>query len=116
MSIELCEYFNNLPKNQLDKMLEILNGESRITLRLLDFIMYHVGILDDEHREIQLNYKKELGFFGRSLFDPFKRINKFNWRVYGYDIEIETSIGQLNFFKWCFDNEIINYVDRISIY
>ena len=53
--------------------------------------------------------------FSKSSFDPFCRKNKIVF--YYNDTEyIETSSGQLCFFRWCFENNIIDYVkNNLSI-
>ena len=47
--------------------------------------------------------------FSKRQFDPFCRKNKIIF--YYTDTEyIETSCGQLCFFRWCFENKILDYV------
>ena len=57
--------------------------------------------------------------YNKSSFDPFSRRNKlfFYYKNCGCNSEscthfIETSCGQLTFFKWCFENKILDYVDK----
>ncbi len=49
--------------------------------------------------------------FSKKAFDPFCRKNKII--LYYNDTEfIETSCGQLCFFKWCFQYNILDYVEK----
>ena len=53
--------------------------------------------------------------FSKSRFDPFCRKNKIIFYYTDTDY-IETSCGQLCFFRWCFENNILNYVkNNLSI-
>ena len=50
--------------------------------------------------------------YSKEYFDPFRRKNKLNDK-FTFKINnniIETTIGQLNFFKWAIENKIIDYV------
>ncbi len=46
--------------------------------------------------------------FSKSNFDPFCRKNKIIFEYRGKNIE--TSCGQLCFFRWCFQNDILEYI------
>jgi hypothetical protein len=65
---------------------------------------------------LYINYKAQLKTCKKIYFDPFKRHNKFNF-IYN-DITIATTIGQLTFFKWLFENKIYDYmiqnIDQIT--
>ena len=69
--------------------------------------------LEDKFEEfnIYLNYKAQLKSFQKKQFDPFCRRQRINFY---YDSEntkyIVTTVGQLNFFKWAIENNILNYV------
>tara|TARA_Y100000385_G_C12884904_1_gene547394 strand:- start:129 stop:452 length:324 start_codon:yes stop_codon:yes gene_type:complete len=53
-----------------------------------------------------MNYRSQLKAFKKILFDPFRRRERI---VFHYDKnkEISTTIGQLNFFRWAIENDII---------
>ena len=69
--------------------------------------------LEDKFEEfnIYLNYKAQLKSFQKKQFDPFCRRQRINFY---YDSEntkyIVTTVGQLNFFKWAIENNILNYI------
>jgi hypothetical protein len=57
---------------------------------------------------VYLEYKSQLKSFSKSLFDPFKR----GTRVTFHDSDgqsFETTIGQLNFFRWALRYNVIQY-------
>ena len=68
--------------------------------------------------DIYNDYKSQLKAYNKKLFDPFCRshnieiISKFNF-YYEENKFIVTTIGQLNFFKWAIENDIINYISNI---
>lgn len=70
----------------------IVWGRSPVSLRLIE---WYVSIFD---RTIQNDYHNQLRAYTRRLFDPFRRSSRM---VLDYeDRGIETTIGQMNFFKW----------------
>ena len=53
-------------------------------------------------------YKSQLKAYSKKRFDPFCRRDRINFKC-GND-NIETTIGQLNFFKWAISNLILEYI------
>lgn len=55
------------------------------------------------------DYKLKLKAYSKKRFDPFCRWDRV---TIPYDNEqyMETTIGQLNFFKWAIENNIIDYI------
>jgi hypothetical protein len=112
-------YYEDKNYAQLDKILKILNGESSISLRIIDWFVtnyakqkYVVYTLKNEKRfKVYNDYKLKLKAYSKKRFDPFCRWEKI---VIPYRNEtfIQTTIGQLNFFKWVLDNEIIECIER----
>jgi hypothetical protein len=96
----------------------IVNGDSQISLRLLDwFVTRHSNrnkILIDISStliDVHISYKAQLKSYKKKYFDPFKRRTKFNYHFKTTDDTIQTTIGQLNFFKWAIENNIINFIE-----
>jgi len=56
-------------------------------------------------------YKLKLKAYSKKRFDPFCRWERIS---IPYDEEkfMETTIGQLNFFKWAIENNIIAYIEN----
>ena len=108
-------YENN---SYLNKMISIINGESRISLRIVDwfvtnyakknFTIYEIN--DGERFKVYNDYKLKLKAYSKKRFDPFCRWDRISF-PYNETSYIEPTIGQLNFFKWCIENDIIKYIE-----
>jgi hypothetical protein len=107
-------------KNNLDIFLPIINGESKISLRLLDWFVTNYSkknninyILKKKSKNINfivyLDYKAQLKAYSKKQFDPFCRRERISL-LDNNDQEIITTVGQLNFFRWAIDNKILNYI------
>ena len=99
----LCKFFST--DNNLDKMLNVLKRET-LTLRVLD---WYVTLYSKEHKDddyIYKKYKLQLKSYSKKLFDPFCRGNRIILMSHNNE-KIETTVGQLNYFKWVIDNKII---------
>lgn len=99
----------------------IIEGEARISLRLVDWFVTnyskkHATIIvkdtDDHtiHFNVYLSYRSQLKAYSKHLFDPFRRRDRILF-YFDKEVSVETTIGQLNFFKWLIQNEIISYID-----
>jgi hypothetical protein len=103
-----CPEFNNL--------IPILKGEADISLRLIDWFVtnyakkHHVSyVLTGQEFVVYLNYKSQLKAFSKKLFDPFCRRERILFQCGTYE-PFETTVGQLNFFRWAFEKNILNYI------
>ncbi len=111
----LIKYYSN-NEHYIDKIQEIVNQETQISLRLLDWFISNYA---KKHRiilnniDVYQNYKLQLKSFSKKQFDPFCRKGKMLF-FYTDDKSIETSCGQLCFFRWCFENNILNYVETYA--
>lgn len=109
--LKICHtYFANYIEN-MQKMADIVEGRSDITLRILDWFV-SVYAYDKNMSDICASYKSSLAYYKKRYFDPFRRTDKLNHK---YIINNErrylpTSIGQLNFFKWAFEHNVIDVV------
>ncbi len=105
--------------NNLEKMLKIINGESPISLRIIDwfatnyakkfFTVYEVGA--NRRFKVYVDYKLKLKAYSKRRFDPFCRWDRITI-PYGNGTFIQTTIGQLNFFKWALENGVVTYIDN----
>ena len=68
-------------------------------------------IENDERFKVYNNYKLNLKAYSKRRFDPFCRWKRINV-PYNEDKYIQTTIGQLNFFKWALENKIIEYIEN----
>tara|TARA_B100001057_G_scaffold23353_2_gene21605 strand:+ start:291 stop:884 length:594 start_codon:yes stop_codon:yes gene_type:complete len=105
--------------DSLNKMLSIINGTSRISLRIVDWFAtnyakknYTIYNIDDNKRfKVYVDYKLNLKAYSKKRFDPFCRWERITI-PYEDDKFIQTTIGQLNFFKWALENKVIEYIEN----
>ena len=105
--------------NRLDTMLGIINGESKISLRIVDWFAtnyakqrFTVYTLNNGARfKVYNDYKLKLRAYSKKRFDPFCRWDRIII-PYKENNSIQTTIGQLNFFKWALENEVIKYIEN----
>jgi len=126
----LHKFYRN-PYNR-DKLIGVLKGSSNISLRSIDwfitnyskknnsyYIIYEDNdgnpSFDDTENNYRTNmnvfhsYKSQLKAYSKRRFDPFCRRNRLLFNL-DEDHSVETTIGQLNFFKWAISNLIIDYI------
>jgi hypothetical protein len=119
----LMDFYGN--KENIHKMMNIINGESKISLRIVDwfvtnFAKKYYTVYDLQTQRISgqeelmrfkvyNDYKLKLKAYSKKRFDPFCRWERIS---IPYDEEkyMETTIGQLNFFKWAIENKIIDFI------
>jgi hypothetical protein len=106
--------------NNMDKMLNIINGKSVISLRIIDWFAtnyakknYTVYQLQGSEKRFKVynDYKLKLKAYSKRRFDPFCRWERINI-PYKEESYIQTTIGQLNFFKWALENNVIDYIEQ----
>ena len=61
--------------------------------------------------KVYIDYKLKLKAYSKKRFDPFCRWERINI-PYNNDSYIQTTIGQLNFFRWALENKILDYVEK----
>ena len=121
------DFYINLDKETMLDVYSIITKKhkrkKKISLRFLDWFVtkysskYNVCYKnneDDDDFNVHISYKAQLKSYKKKYFDPFRRRKKF---YYYYDKNnlskrILTTIGQLNFFRWAFANNVIHYVEH----
>ena len=106
-------------ESNLTRMLKIITGDSKISLRIVDWFAtnyakkyYTLFVIDGIRRfKVYYDYKLKLKAYSKKRFDPFCRWDRISI-PYKNDTCIETTIGQLNFFKWAIENQVINYIEE----
>lgn len=113
----LMKSLNDFYKNEsyIKILKPILNQESIISLRILDWFITNYSkkksIIINNTFDIYQNYKLQLRSYSKKQFDPFCRKNKILFYYNNSDF-LETSCGQLCFFRWCIQNGILEYVEK----
>ena len=109
----LTEFYQN--KGYIDEIKNIVDQNNVISLRILDWFITNFSkknqIIISDNFNVYQNYKLMLKSFSKRQFDPFCRKNKIIFYYTDNDY-IETSCGQLCFFRWCFENNILDYVKK----
>ena len=110
-------------ETSLNRMLKIITGEAKISLRIVDWFAtnyakkyYTVFTFEDGNNvakrfKVYVDYKLKLKAYSKRRFDPFCRWDRISI-PYKTDTCIETTIGQLNFFKWALENKVIDYIEE----
>tara|TARA_B100000700_G_C15020657_1_gene845560 strand:+ start:600 stop:1112 length:513 start_codon:yes stop_codon:yes gene_type:complete len=116
----------------MNSLLDIIENNTKVSLRIIDwfatnyskknnifYTLYRTSEgkitfkSDGNQLYKQFNtyqsYKSQLKSYSKKRFDPFCRRQRIKFNYDG-DKTIETTIGQLNFFKWAIDNLIIDYI------
>lgn len=115
----LKEYYKN--EELLEQMLKIITGESKISLRIVDwfvtnyakryFTLYTIQVNGEPKRfNVYHSYKDKLKSYSKRNFDPFCRRERISI-PYKNGTYIETTLGQLNFFKWAMEKQVIQYIE-----
>ena len=117
LMVNLMKFYDE--NNNLEKMLRIINGESPISLRIIDwfatnyakkfFTVYEISAT--KRFKVYVDYKLKLKAYSKRRFDPFCRWDRITI-PYGNGTFIQTTIGQLNFFKWALENGVISYIEK----
>jgi len=114
----LINFFIN--RDNLDQVIPIITGKSKISLRILDWFVTNYSKKNNVHYQIILNnktknfivyldYKAQLKAYSKKQFDPFCRRERISFIDHDTN-ELITTVGQLNFFRWAIENDILNYI------
>lgn len=135
--ISMLEFYS-VPK-RINTLVSVVKQKATISLRILDwfptnYAKYNKVFINDKN--VYLKYKDQLKAYSKKNFDPFCRreriflkfdvdslskVEKVNFEYFFLDKNeqnhyenredgIITTVAQMNFFKWCIENNIIEYV------
>ena len=108
-------------RNNIERIIPIINCQSPISLRLIDWTVTNYAYRYDVvlmrraannnivHFHIWESYKSQLNAYSKNQFDPFRRRDRIEY-YYEPDKCIETTLGQLNFFRWVLQNDILDFI------
>lgn len=117
----LMEYYKD--ETLLDRMLKIITGDCKISLRIVDwfatnyakkyYTLFDIPSANGSTRrfKVYVDYKLKLKAYSKRRFDPFCRWDRISV-PYKNGTCIETTLGQLNFFKWALENKVVDYIEE----
>ena len=115
LELSLLEWYKQHPidldiVNRLNQNNKNFDDVTLPSLRQIDYCVVNyskhhkiIYYIDQEPIEIYSDYKTQLKAFSKDFFDPFRRGHKF------YIGDIETTLCQLNFFRWAIPKGILRY-------
>lgn len=113
----LMEFYKD-PAN-ITQFIQTVSGDINISLRIIDwfvtnyakkyYTIYEIAKLGSIRFKVYNDYKLKLKAYSKKRFDPFCRWERIQI-PYSDTQNIETTIGQLNFFKWAIEHDIIEYI------
>lgn len=131
----LTNYYRS--NNNIITLKNIIEGRHRLSLRMIDWFVTHYSntykifywihkkkdevyidypshLTDTENiKKISLynDYRGQLKSYAKINFDSFRRHNRITFIIDENNVSnnIETTVGQLNFFRWIFNNNILQY-------
>jgi hypothetical protein len=118
LMMSLSKFYN--VKTNINKVLPLIEQRSDISLRLVDWFVTNYAkknntVITKElngniiHFNVYLSYRNQLKAYSKEKFDPFRR-NEHILFYYDSNNYIETTHGQLNFFRWVIQNDILDYI------
>ena len=125
--------FYTIPYNK-NKLVSVLSSDSKVSLRSIDwfitnfskknntyYLIYETKDLTPtfneknhhyrENMNVYHSYKSQLKAYSKQKFDPFCRRDRILFEI-DAETSVETTVGQLNFFRWAIDNLIIDYIEE----
>lgn len=107
--------------SNMKKLLDMVQNGSGVSLRVIDHLVTNYAQKHDVIYDIKrgkkvrkfflyLDYKAQLKAYSKKQFDPFCRDKRILFKH--KDVELETTVGQLNFFRWAINNNVITYAKR----
>ena len=109
--LESVSRFFDVPANR-EQLHDILEHRKGISLRNLEWFVTNyskneqVTYMTPAGRQftVHVAYKSSLDGYSKKLFDPFCRTERIQFQG------LTTTVGQLNFIRWCITNGIIEYM------
>jgi hypothetical protein len=120
LMLSLVKFYSN--KDAISKIIPIINGKSPISLRLIDWFITNYAkkngtiitkSIDKNivHFNVYLSYRSQLKAYSKQLFDPFRRRDRITF-FYDKSKSIETTIGQLNLFRFLVQHGLLEYIEE----
>jgi hypothetical protein len=116
----VVRYFDETPE-ALEKLRLVLRGRvPGVSLRLLDYLVTNYSkstnasfvAPDGERVRLFREYKAQLRGYSKLAFDPFARRCRIVVEFGGGSME--TTVAQLNFFRWAISRGVVDYASKHS--
>lgn len=126
LKLHLFSKFYNNTDNLL-KVINIVKHNTVHSLRVLEWFCNNyskknniiIKVSPTREINVYLEYKSNIDSYTKEKFDPFNRDNKGYGKI---DIPIpnsqptvkkfETTVAQLNFFRWIIKNKVLDYIEK----
>jgi hypothetical protein len=118
-----------------ERLYEVILGLSPLSLRVIDWfithfaktrtVIYWINDSTNEYTEqspsntnfrkfnLYLDYRAQLKSYTKLYFDPFRRHERISFVLEKDPIKVvESTIGQLNFFRWALQNHVLDYIQN----
>lgn len=106
----------------MQRVLPIISGTAKVSLRLIDWFVtnytkrHNVTLVQQVnghpvHFNVYASYRAQLKAYSKQQFDPFRRRDRIDF-YYDRREFVETTIGQLNFFRWILQNSLLEYIEE----
>jgi len=122
---KVLRFYNENGGENMETMLSVINGTTNISLRIMDWFVTnyskkHYTVYEisggnsgcAKRFKVYVDYKLKLRAYSKKRFDPFCRWDRINVPHKNGTTYIQTTLGQLNFFKWAIENEVIRYIQE----
>ncbi|KAJ3352328.1 hypothetical protein GGF32_003816 [Allomyces javanicus] len=115
LKLSLVDFFRRKPN--IERVLPIINRTSNISLRILEYFAVNYSrlcpvscVVNGQTVDVYESYRKQLKTVSKSVFDPFRRGEKFQMCFDNAEV-ITTTWGQLCFFRWLLQYGILDYIE-----
>ena len=115
------------------KLISVLSNDTNISLRSIDWFITNYSKKNNTYylvyetankipsfnkhnifrnnMNVYHSYKSQLKAYSKQKFDPFCRRDRILFEL-DDETSVETTIGQLNFFRWAISNLILDYIEE----
>ncbi len=130
----LTTYYVKHPEHR-ELLYNIVSGYSPLSLRVIDWfvthyaksfnVVYWINDIDNTISEVPtadvkfrkfnvyLDTRAQLKSYTKLHFDPFRRHERISFVLETSPMKvIETTVGQLNFFRWALHNQLLDYIQN----
>lgn len=118
--VSLSRFYSQ--KGTMDRVMPYIAGTSEVSLRLIDWFVTNYAKKNNSiithrdahgnviHFNVYLSYRSQLKAYSKQQFDPFRRRDRILFYHDDNNNFVETTVGQLNFFRWMLQNRILDYI------